>query len=172
MVTEWVASRTVYVTTCIKSICKVKLSEQVGHDSMWSFRYVTNFWANYAVVIKQNKKCTHNVISRRIRATFVAVESQQLLYILTMCSLSYPACKTHAPYHLTICGLAKCTVQYFPHHLINSTTFGKTLLNIKCVFWFSLHISPEIFLILIRLLRDIINVQTSSRTVPIILVRF
>ena len=36
----------------------------------------------------------------------------------------------------------------FRHYLINGTVFGKKLLNIKCVFWFSLHLSSETFLIL------------------------
>ena len=54
----------------------------------------------------------------------------------------------------TLPSVAWPCVQYFPHHLINGTTFGKTLLNIIRVFWFSQQISPEIFLILRRLLRD------------------
>jgi hypothetical protein len=52
-----------------------------------------------------------------------------------------------------------CTVLYchlwpvwlyhiFPHYLINGTIFGKKLLNIKCVFWFSVQRLSEIFLIL------------------------
>ena len=34
----------------------------------------------------------------------------------------------------------------FPHYLINGEILGKKLLNIKCVFWFSLQLLSEIFL--------------------------
>jgi hypothetical protein len=42
----------------------------------------------------------------------------------------------------------------FPHYFINGTTFGKTLLNIECVFWFSLQLLSEKFLILRRIHQD------------------
>jgi len=42
------------------------------------------------------------------------------------------------------------------HYSINNTIFGKKLLNIKCVFTFSLQLLPEIFLILHRIQQDII----------------
>jgi hypothetical protein len=48
-------------------------------------------------------------------------------------SLRYPPCKAHAPYcHLWPARL----YSIFPHFLINGRL--KKLLNIKCVFWFSL----------------------------------
>jgi hypothetical protein len=61
----------------------------------------------------------------------------------------------------------------FPHYLINGTIFGKKLLNIKCVFWFSVQLLSETFLILRRIQQDIIiNIHRSSCKVPVILVRF
>jgi hypothetical protein len=61
-----------------------------------------------------------------------------------VCSLRYPAWNAHAPYchmwHLRLYCI-------FPHYLINGTIFGKQLLNMKCVFWFSLQLLPETFLI-------------------------
>jgi hypothetical protein len=49
----------------------------------------------------------------------------------------------------------------------------KKLYGIKCVFWFSLQLLSETFLILRRIQRDIItNVHRSSRQVSLILVRF
>ena len=61
----------------------------------------------------------------------------------------------------------------FRHYLINGTIFGKKLLNIKCAFWFYLQRLFETFLILRTIQRDIvINVNTSSCKVPIILVGF
>ena len=60
--------------------------------------------------------------------------------------------------------------QVFPHYLINGTIFGKTLLTIKCVFWFSVQLLSELFLILGRVQRDIvINVHRSSCKVPFVI---
>jgi hypothetical protein len=43
----------------------------------------------------------------------------------------------------------------FPHYLINGTVLEKKLLNTKCVFWFSLQLLSETFLILRRIQPDI-----------------
>ena len=59
----------------------------------------------------------------------------------------------------------------FPHYLINGTTFRENVTEDKMCFDFLYN--SEIFLILKILLRDIlINVETSSCKVPVILVRF
>jgi len=61
----------------------------------------------------------------------------------------------------------------FPHYFINDEIFEKKLLNIKCVFSFSLQLLSETFLILRRSERYIIiNVLRSSCKIPVILVRF
>jgi hypothetical protein len=61
----------------------------------------------------------------------------------------------------------------FPHYLINGTIFGKLLLNIKCVFWFSVQLLSETFLILRRIQRDIIiNVHRSLCKLPLLLSDF
>jgi hypothetical protein len=60
----------------------------------------------------------------------------------------------------------------FSHYLINGTILGAKLLYIKCIVWFSLHLS-ETFLVLRRIRRDIIiNVHSSSSKVPAFLVGF
>jgi hypothetical protein len=60
----------------------------------------------------------------------------------------------------------------FPQYLINVTIFGKTLLDIKRVFWFSLKLLSETFLILRRTERDIlINVHKHSCKIPFISLR-
>jgi hypothetical protein len=66
-----------------------------------------------------------------------------------ICCLRYPACNAQAPY----CHLQPAQLyNIFPHFLLNGTIFGKKrkLLNIKCLFWFSLQILSETFLILRR----------------------
>ena len=73
--------------------------------------------------------------------------------------------------HIVICGLSD-SIKFFPHYLINDTIFegrgggGGGLQNIKCVFWFSLQLWSETFIIL-RNERDmIINVYWCSCNVP------
>jgi hypothetical protein len=62
---------------------------------------------------------------------------------------------------------------FFRHYLINGAIFEGKSLSIKCVFWFSLQISSEKFLVVRRFQRDIvINVKTSSCKVHVILVRY
>jgi len=61
----------------------------------------------------------------------------------------------------------------FPYYHITGAIFGEKLLNTKCVFWFSLQLLSETFLILRRTQRDIIiNVRRYSCKVPVIVVRF
>ena len=74
--------------------------------------------------------------------------------------------------HYIIRCLQGCTI-LFPHYLINGTIFGEKLLNIKCVFWFSLQLLSETFLTLRRIQRDMfINVHTSPCNVPVLLVKY
>jgi len=72
-----------------------------------------------------------------------------------VCSLRYPACNAHAPY----CHLWPALLyNIFPHYLINGTIKKKKkLLKTKCVFWFSLQLLSETFLILSRNERDVIK---------------
>ena len=71
---------------------------------------------------------------------------------LCACSPTYPACNVRLPWLHRI----------FRHYLINGTIFGKKSLNIKCVFWFSLHHLFETFIVLRRIQRDIlINMKKS-----------
>jgi hypothetical protein len=69
--------------------------------------------------------------------------------------------------------MACLAVPHFPRYLINSTIFGgKKLLNMKCVLWFSPQRLSVTGLIPVTIQRDfIINVHTSSRKMPVILVR-
>jgi hypothetical protein len=121
---------------------------------------------------KQHMHCIYNVTLRRVRATVVVVEKQWVLHNLNVCvcSLRYPACNAYAPYyHLWPAPLYKI----FPHYLINDMIIEKKLLNTKCVFWFSLQLLSETFLILRRTERDMIkNVYCLPSKVPVILVRF
>ena len=71
----------------------------------------------------------------------------------------------------SVCGL--WLQHIFRHYLINDAIFGKKLLNIKCVFLFSLQLLVETFLILRNNERDIVvNMKTSSCEVPVIFLDF
>ena len=76
------------------------------------------------------------------------------------CSLNYPAFNA-PPY----CHLRPLWLHHiFRHYLITDTILGKRLLNIKYVFWFSLEVLFEKFLVLRRIQRDIVmNVRTSCK---------
>jgi hypothetical protein len=102
------------------------------------------------------------VTFRRVSVTIVPVEKQWLLWIGSVCSLSYPVCKAHAPYYIVI------LLSHKRHD------FRKKVIESKiCVFWFSLQLLCETFLILWRTHRDaIINVHWFKCKVPVILVGF
>ena len=93
-----------------------------------------------------------------------------------MC-LCFPVYKSHLSCVVLYCHLWPGRLYHiFIHWLINDTIFcldGGELLHIKGVFWFSLQLLSETFLILRRIQWDIItNVKRSSRQVHVTLVRF
>ena len=57
--------------------------------------------------------------------------------------------------HIFICGLSDFTI-FFSHYLIKGTIFEEKKKNINYMFWFSLQLLSEIFLIRRRIKRDII----------------
>jgi len=60
--------------------------------------------------------------------------------------LNYPACKSHLFLgHSVFSSVAWLAVPYFPHYLINGTIFENKLLNIICVFWFSIYLLSDHF---------------------------
>jgi hypothetical protein len=61
--------------------------------------------------------------------------------------------------HTVICDLPRSTI--FFHSLINGTIFDKKVLKTECVFWFSLQLFPETFLILRRNESDMITMYTA-----------
>jgi hypothetical protein len=77
---------------------------------------------------------------------------------MTVClysCLSYPACRAHAQYILAYVGCL--AVQYISTLSHTRRDFRKKVLNTKFVFWLSLQLLSEIFLILRRIERDIIT---------------
>jgi hypothetical protein len=105
------------------------------------------------------RSCNHCCSGRAINNTY----SERVF------DLRYPACNSHAPYcHPWPVRL----YNLFSHYLINCTIIEKNkLLDIKCVFCFSIQIFSETFLVVRRNKREIIwNVHRSPSKVPDILV--
>jgi len=93
------------------------------------------------------------------------------IFWVCVCSLSHPACKAHAMYFIVICGITSSTV-FFSAYVKNGTDIGKMLLNIICVFWFSLQLLSETFLVLKWIQRDIKCLYKCSYKTSFILDRF
>jgi hypothetical protein len=116
----------------------------------------------------------HGLTWHRTRAS--AQGSQRLtawaMARLSVCSLSYPACKAHAQYCIVICGLSGCNIFF---HIISWTARFSEKKNTEhqmCALIFSTNL-PQIFLTLRKIQWDIIiNVHRSSCKVPVIHVRF
>jgi hypothetical protein len=94
-----------------------------------------------------------------------------IAYYVCTFSLSFPTWKAHAPCYIVICDLSGST-EFFPHYLINGKIFGKKLLNVKFLFWFTVQTLSETFLLLRRIRKYvIINMCRFSYKIPGILVR-
>ena len=90
---------------------------------------------------KEYRQCTYNVTSERVRVTICCSGKVVCVtYCERVCSLSYPARKSHAPYYIVICGLSGCTFfcPTLPHKRHDFRWEGEKLI-ITCVFWFSLQ---------------------------------
>jgi hypothetical protein len=100
------------------------------------------------------------------------------IFWMCACCFRHPACKAHAPYFIAVLGMSGCGI--FLHITSQTAVFScwwwggaNRLLNTKCVFWFSLQLLSEAFLILRRIQRDcFVNLKTSLCKVAGILVRF
>ena len=80
---------------------------------------------------------------------------------------------TMRTHHILICGLSCYTILFYIIWWRHDFKGKRKVIKRKSMFWFSLHIYFEIFLILRRIKRDMItNVYRSSCTVPTFLLRF
>jgi len=131
--------------------------------------------SNHGYSTYQLRQCTnrtmyYNVIWRRVRVTTVAVEKQYYICEWVSVALVIRHAKRMGGVKLS----SVASIHIFPYYLSNGTIFGGGgLLNINCVFRFSLQRFSDTFLILRRIQRDIIiNVHRSACKVLLVLVRF
>ena len=94
---------------------------------------------------------------------------------MCICSLWYPACNAHV--HKCICSIQSSmacpAIQYFFSFSHKQHDLKKKLLNTKCVFWFSLQLLSETFLILRRKEQDMPKtVHWSPCKYPLLLSEF
>ena len=95
------------------------------------------------------------------------------IFWVCFCSLRCPPCNAHALYYIVICSLSVSTRFFHIYHKRHDFREKVTEYKMCLVFGFSVQLLSETFLILRRIEWDmIINVQTSLRKVPVILVRF
>ena len=151
----------------------------IGWGGSWRDACTSETWRWFKLYV-QGMQCGCIVTLRRVRATIVAVEKAMNITCSECVSVSLGIQREIRMRQTVICGLPRCTI-FFPHYLINGTIFEKIyiyiyiyILNIKWVFWFSLQLLSETFLILRRTERDMIrNVYwRPSCKVLFILVRF
>jgi len=66
---------------------------------------------------KQDRQYTYDVILRRVRVTIVTLKNQKYcIFLVCVCSLSYPACEVRKLNYIIICSLSCSTVVY---HIIS-----------------------------------------------------
>jgi hypothetical protein len=154
----------------LKSTNKVQITCNCEHNKTGNVRSTWQWGAftKLPLLWKSNKYYKFVCVWARVTSMNVLVREGVGLCLLS-CSLTYPACKAHAPY----CHLRPLWLHHiFPHFLINGTNFRKKLLNIKFVFWFYLQHLLETFLILRSQWDIVTNVKMSSCEVPVILSDF
>jgi hypothetical protein len=115
----------------------------------------------------------YNTVKPSHNQTLLLWKNRQFyIFLVCLCSLSYPACKATVTYYILTCGLYVSTI--FFHIISQRPTFERKLLNITSVFrFFSTTFFLKRFIIPRRTERYIIiNAQRSSHKVPVILVKF
>jgi hypothetical protein len=78
--------------------------------------------------VEQYRQCTHQLTLRGVRVINVAVEEQEVLHILSVCSVRYPAYNAYSPYYTWSLRLHNI----FPHYLIK-TRLKKQLYVNACI---------------------------------------
>ena len=108
--------------------------------------------------IKQDRQCACKCnIEARSRNCYCSGKAINITYCDCV-SVSLVTRHAKRIRHIILPSVACLVVPcFFLHYLINGTILDKKLVTIKCVFWFSLQLFSELFLILRRIKRDMIK---------------
>jgi len=123
--------------------------------------------------VEQADNVRIKVILRRVRVTIFSVGKQEVLHILESVPVALVIQHAKRTRRIILTFVACTSVLYFSTSNIHDTNLGKCSLNTKCLFWFSVQLLSETFLILMRIRRDTVtNVHRSSCLLPFILIRY
>jgi hypothetical protein len=153
----------------------VRNSENICHSQSWQNQYLTLqslvvTLQTTMLTIKQDRLCKYDLTWKQIRATTVATEKLQALHIL---NVFVNLIIQHAKHmrSIILSSVACLAPPYCPTLSHKQCNFLNKV-TINCVFWSSLQLLSETYLILRRIQRDVINVHRHSCKVSVILVRF
>jgi hypothetical protein len=149
--------------------------------SKWRVWHLTHTFARspfYFWIVACRKRTRYTVyIQRHIKAISCNYCCSARAMSSTYSDCVFVAYGTQREMRMRHCHLWRVRLCYiFPHYLINGTIFEKKKKRsrrVQCVFWFSLQLLCETFLILRRFERELIKiVYWPSCKVPVISVRF
>jgi hypothetical protein len=156
------------VDRSLKIVWQIRSSSNTAWCS-WIWRHSH---LNVSAKKSQDRQCTykHNIeacsCNRCCRVKAVSITYSERVSVVLV--IQQAKCMRH----IILSYVACLAVPYFSTFSHKRHNFGKKLLNIKCVFWFSLQLLSETFLILRIIDWDIINGHRPSCKAPVILVRF
>jgi hypothetical protein len=121
---------------------------------------------------REDNRCRYDASFRYFRLNILLWKSNKYK-ILWVCALVIQQANRIFMPRIVFPSLFSLSFPYLFHSIINGTTFGEKLLNIKCCYWYNLLFSSKTFFVLRIFQRDsITNENMSSRKVPVILVTF
>jgi hypothetical protein len=151
-------------------------------STMLSYINYTHYPCILSIWISRQRNCANRtyqflkeLYSRRFALSYTRTFLGNKILICSwpsVISLRYPGMQSASFLRSIILSLVPCLVVLYFSTSHKGIDFRKKRYGTKCVFWVSLQLTSEAFLILRKFQWDIISINTSSHKVPVILVRF